>query len=383
MRFEFTTSNRIIFGPGTLEEVPEIARILGQHAFVVTASLERIDNLLKRLIAKGLNVIEFVVNNEPEIMIVEMATRIARESNCDLIIGIGGGSTLDTGKAVAALLNNPGSLLDYLEIVGSGRTFKNPSAPYIAIPTTAGTGSEVTRNAVLAIPEQHIKVSLRSPYLLPRFAIIDPLLTYSLPPAGTANTGFDALTQVIEPFVCNIPTPITDTICSDGIPRAARALLKAFNNSQDSGAREDMSLVSLYGGLALTNAQLGAVHGLASPIGGTIPAPHGAICAHLLPIVMDVNLKALHSRQPESPAIARFMKVACLLTGNRFASAEDGIVWVRNLCQDMDIRPLATYGLKVENFPMLISQARTASSMKGNPINLTDAELSEILERAI
>jgi alcohol dehydrogenase class IV len=290
---------------------------------------------------------------------------------------------MDTGKAVAVLLKNPGNLNDYLEVVGSGHAFENQSAPCIAIPTTAGTGSEVTRNAVIAVPERRIKVSLRSPQLLPRVAVVDPELTFSLPPEITASTGLDALTQVIEPFVCNAPTPLTDAVCRDAIPRAARALLPAFRNGHDAVAREDMSLVSLFGGMALANARLGAVHGFASPIGGMIPAPHGAICARLLPIVMEANLNALQNREPDSPALPRYREVARLLTGEETASAADGAAWVWNLCCAMNIRPLSKYGLKSDEFPLLVSLAQKASSMKGNPVSLTDRELTEILEKSI
>jgi alcohol dehydrogenase class IV len=383
LRFEFATAQRILFGSGTFAEVTEIATALGRKPFIVTASRERITSLLNGLAVSGLSYIVFLVEKEPDLDSIIMATRSAKESTCDFVIGFGGGSTLDTGKAVAALLTNPGNLYDYLEVIGAGRAFENPSAPYIAIPTTAGTGSEVTRNAVIAIPDHRLKVSLRSPHMIPRFAVIDPELTYSLPPNITASTGLDALTQVIEPFVCNTPTPLTDILCQDGIARVARALLRSYSNGQDTTAREDMSLVSMYGGMALANARLGAVHGLASPIGGMVLAPHGAICARLLPIVMEANLNALRNRQPDSPALDRYLEVARLLTGNGLAVAEDGIAWIWNLCHAMNIRSLSEYGMKSGDFHALVSQARKASSMKGNPVSLTDSELTDILEKSI
>jgi alcohol dehydrogenase class IV len=299
------------------------------------------------------------------------------------VIGFGGGSALDTGKAAAALMMNPGDPLDYLEVVGSGRPLQNASAAYIAIPTTAGTGSEVTRNAVITLPEKRIKVSLRSPYMLPRFAVIDPQLTYSLPSTSTASTGMDALTQLIEPFVCISPTPLTDAICRDGIQRVARSLRKAYENGQDASAREDMALASLFGGLALANARLGAVHGMANPVGGFSHAPHGAVCARLLPLVMQANLQALRTRLPASPAIARYTEVARLLSGNETASAEAGAEWVRELCNALDIRPLKEYGLEPDVLPAVVEQSQKANSMKGNPVNLTAAELLSILQSAI
>lgn len=383
MRFEFATSNRILFGPGTLSEVPALAAALGQRAFLFTNSMERCASLKEGLLALGLSVEVFLVKKEPDLDSVLLATRNMQEFNCQFVIGFGGGSTLDTGKAAAALMTNPGDPLDHLEVVGTGRPLQNPSAAFIAIPTTAGTGSEVTRNAVITLPEKRLKVSLRSPFMLPRFAVVDPQLTYSLPPSVTAMTGMDALTQLIEPFVCITPTPLTDAICRDGIVRAARSLRKAFENGQDANAREDMALASLFGGMALANARLGAVHGLANPVGGFSHAPHGAVCARLLPLVMQANLKVLRTRLPASPAIARYTEVARLLTGDETASAEAGAEWVLELCSTLDIRPLKEYELNPDDLGAVVEQSQKANSMKGNPVNLSDAELFSILQSAI
>jgi alcohol dehydrogenase class IV len=383
MRFEFATSNRILFGPGTLSEVPALAATLGQRAFLFTNSMERCAPLKEGLLALGLSVEVFLVKKEPNLDSILLATRNMQEFNCQLVIGFGGGSALDTGKAAAALMTNPGDPLDYLEVVGTGRPLQNPSAAFIAIPTTAGTGSEVTRNAVITLPEKRLKVSLRSPFMLPRFAVVDPQLTYSLPPFVTATTGLDALTQLIEPIVCISPTPLTDAICRDGIVRVARSLRKAFENGLDASAREDMALASLFGGMALANARLGAVHGMANPVGGFSNAPHGAVCARLLPLVMQANLKALRTRLPASPAIARYVEVARLLTGDETASAEAGAEWVRDLCSALDIRPLKEYELNPDDLRAVVEQSQKANSMKGNPVNLTDAELFSILQSAI
>ncbi len=382
MRFEFSTSTRILFGPGISSEVPSIAASFGRRVFVVSDSNDHCKILLDGLSGLGLSFDIFIVNKEPDIDSVLMATRIMKEFGGELVIGFGGGSILDTAKAAAALITNPGDPLLYLEIVGAGRVLQNPSIPFIAVPTTSGTGSEVTRNAVITIPDKRIKVSLRSPHMLPRIAIVDPELTYSLPPFITASTGMDALTQLIEPFVCNSPSPITDAICRDGIARVARSLRKACQNGRDANAREDMAMVSLFGGMALANARLGAVHGLANPIGGMSHAPHGAICARLLPLVMKANLSVLHTRQPDSPAIARYTEVARLLTGDENADADAATTWVREICQTLGIRPLATYGLKQEDFSAIVEQSQKANSMKGNPVTLTDTELLSVLEKA-
>ena len=331
----------------------------------------------------GLSLEFIMVKEEPNLDSIILATRNMQEFNCQVVIGFGGGSALDTGKAAAALIANPGDPLDYLEVVGSGCPLQNPSVAFIAIPTTAGTGSEVTRNAVITLPEKRIKVSLRSPYMLPRIAVVDPRLTYSLPPSVTASTGLDALTQLIEPFVCNSPSPLTDVICRDGIVRAARSLRKACENGQDAIAREDMALASLFGGMALANARLGAVHGMANPVGGFSYAPHGAVCARLLPLVMETNLHALRNRLPGSPAIARYTEVARLLTGDDTADAEDGAEWVRKLCSALDIQPLKEYGFNPDDLPAVVEQSQKANSMKGNPVNLTNNELLTILETAL
>ncbi|MBC7264969.1 MAG: iron-containing alcohol dehydrogenase [Chloroflexi bacterium] len=395
MHFEFATATRIIFGAGTLREVGPIAAGMGRRALVVTGRrTERAAPLLALLAEAGFDIrretnkglkplVVFPVAGEPTTEIVRQGTQYAREAGCDLVIGFGGGSVLDTGKAIAALLTNGGDPLDYLEVIGRGQPLTQPSAPYIAIPTTAGTGSEVTRNAVLASPEHRVKVSLRSPLMLPRLALVDPELTYSLPPDVTASTGLDALTQLIEPFVSNRANPMTDAVCRDGMRRAARSLRRAYEHGDDTAAREDMALASLFGGLALANAGLGAAHGFAGPIGGMFPAPHGAVCARLLPHVMAVNVRALRERLPEGEALRRYDEVARILTGNAKATASDGVAWVQELCGALKVPPLSSYGVTSADLPDLIEKGRVASSMRGNPIQLTTEEMREILERAL
>jgi alcohol dehydrogenase class IV len=308
---------------------------------------------------------------------------LAIKEYCDFVLCIGGGSVSDAGKAIAAMMTNEGKLLDYLEIIGRGQALQKRSAAFIAIPTTAGTGAEVTRNAVLASPEHQVKVSLRSPLMLPRVAIVDPELTYDLPPALTATTGLDALTQLIEPYVCQRANPMTDGFCVEGIPRAARSLREAVFNGQNKSAREDMAVASLLGGLALANAGLGAVHGFAGPIGGMFPAPHGAVCAVLLPHVMAANLQALRERDAKNPALSRYAKVAALLTGKPDAPADAGVEWVHKLVADLPIPKLGTYGIREEHIPDIVVKAANASSMKANPIVLTPDELTQTLRQAL
>jgi alcohol dehydrogenase class IV len=383
LKFEFATAGRIVFGAGAVAGAGAIAREFGRRALVVTGhDARRAEGLLAGLQSAGVSTQTFAVTGEPELATIDQGTALAKKEGCGLVVGIGGGSPIDAAKAIAAMLANEGELLDYVEIIGRGRALAKPSAPFIAIPTTAGTGSEVTRNAVLASPHHRLKVSLRSPLMLARVAIIDPELTRDLPPTLTASTGLDALTQTIEPYVCSRANPMTDGICLEGIRRAARSLRLAFDNGRDPAAREDMAVASLFGGLALANAGLGAVHGFAGPIGGSFSAPHGAICAALLPYVMDANIRALRQRAPGSEALRRYDQVARLLTGQLEAKGDDGVKWVGELTTHLQVSRLGSFGIQREHFPDLVTKAANASSMKANPIALTPAELAAILEQA-
>jgi len=383
MRFEFATAARIIFGEGTLAEAGTLAAGLGRCALVVTGrSAERAAPLLARLDAAGVAYETFAVAHEPTVDLALAGTGRARELGAGLVIAFGGGSVIDAGKAIAALLTNPGDPFDYLEVIGRGQPLPNAAAPVIAIPTTAGTGSEVTRNAVIISREHRVKVSLRSPLLLPRLVVVDPGLTHTLPPDITASTGLDALTQLLESYVSSGANPLTDGICREGLTRASRSLKAVYLDGKDVAAREDMALASLFSGIALANAKLGAVHGFAAAAGGQCNAPHGLVCACLLPHVEGMNLKALRRRAPDSPVLKRFEDVARILTGNPAARAEDGIAWLNELCVHMNVPHLTQIGIEEGHYTEIVSGAKRASSMKGNPIVLTDEELTEILHRA-
>jgi alcohol dehydrogenase class IV len=357
---------------------------LGSTAFVLTgSSSDRHAPILDALTGQGLTCVNFSVTTEPTTDVVAQAIAAARRSQADVVIGIGGGSVLDTGKVIAAMLTNDGALENYLEVVGAGRPVQHPAVPYVAIPTTAGTGAEVTRNAVLCVPEKKVKVSMRSPFLLPRLALVDPLLTHPMPPELTASTGLDALTQLAEAFVSNKANPLTDGLCREGLQRAGRSLRRAFTDGSDAQAREDMALASLFSGLALANAKLGAVHGFAGPLGGMIDVPHGVVCGRLLPLVIEANVRALRERAPDSPALARHDEIARLLTGDPAATAGDAVSWVRDLCETFALPGLRRFGLTEDAFPTAVAKAQKASSMQGNPIELTEAELGAILARAL
>ena len=383
MNFEFAAPTRIIFGEGRLADVPKIVSVMGSRALVVEGRSGRAESLVRQLGDVGLATTTLQVSSEPTIALVEAGLAQARRERCDVVVALGGGSVVDAGKAISALLTNDAPVRDYLEVIGKARPLTNRAAPFIAIPTTAGTGAEVTRNAVLMAEDEQVKVSLRSPLMLPAVAVIDPELTYSIPPSVTASTGLDALTQCIEPFVSPQANPLSDAVAREGMHRASGALLRAFRDGSDREARRDMAVASLCGGLALANAKLGAVHGFASPLCGMFPVPHGMACARLLPLIAEINVRALRTRMPNAVGLARYDEVARIVTGDASARAEDAAVWLRELVAELSVPGLASYGVKGGDIPRVVAAARQASSMQGNPIVLTDADLCEALGAAI
>jgi alcohol dehydrogenase class IV len=378
MRFEFATATRIVFGEGTAATLPELARSFGKRPLVLTgASRERAASLVSALSGET-----FAVAEEPTVDLVREGARRVQNAACDVVISVGGGSVIDAGKAIAAIATNGGEPLEFLEVVGKGQAISVPPLPFIAAPTTAGTGSEVTRNAVLGSTEHGVKASLRSPMMQPRVAVVDPELTYGLPPAVTAYTGLDALTQLIEPYVSSRANPLVDAICVYGIKRVAGALRRTYHDGADKDARREMALASLFGGLALANAGLGVVHGFASPLGGQWKAPHGALCAAVLPHGMAANVAALRTRGPRHPALERYGEIARLLTGRNDANAEDGIDWVRALCAELKVPALRAWGVTEADLPGVVEKAAHASSMQANPLPLTSEELLAVVTAA-
>jgi alcohol dehydrogenase class IV len=384
MQFEFATARRIIFGRGTVHQLAPLAAEMGRRWCVVTgASPDRAAELLDQLRQRDLEITVLAVSGEPTTDSALEGVSRARHSGCEAVIGIGGGSVLDTGKVIAALLTNRGELMQYLEVIGKGQPLSNPSAPYFAVPTTAGTGAEVTRNAVLGSPAHRVKVSMRSPYMLPTLALVDPELTYSMPPPVTAATGLDAFTQLLEAFVSNQSNPMTDALCREGLQRAARSLPLVYEDGTNPIAREDMALASLFGGIVLANAKLGAVHGIAGPLGGMYPASHGTVCAILLPHVMEANLAALQSRMPQSPPLERFTEIARIVTGKTQAEAQEGVDWIQHLCRKLNVPTLESLGVAKADLQTVVEKSKNASSMKGNPVKLTESELMDVLHRAL
>jgi alcohol dehydrogenase class IV len=384
MTFEFATAGRVIFGEGSAGQVPAIAASLGKRALVVTGRTPaRYGALLDALAAAGIACEAFPVAGEPTVDTVRAGIAAARGSRAEIVIGIGGGSVMDAAKAIAAFVTNTGDLMDHLEVIGGGRPLELPSAPCIAVPTTAGTGSEVTRNAVITSPRNGAKASLRGLSILPRAAVVDPDLTLTLPPDVTAATGLDALTQLLEAFVCVRANPVTDALCRQGLRLAAGSLARVYRNGGDREGRRDLSLAALLSGMALANAGLGAVHGMAAAIGGMFPsAPHGAVCAALLPGVLEANWRAVQANGAARD-LSKFKEAAALLTRQAHASVEEAITWLRALVVGCAIPGLAGYGVGKSSLKDIATRSLAASSMKANPVPLTGTDLERILGAAL
>ncbi len=377
--FDLAVPRRVVFGPGRADDLADLLAALGRRVLLCAGG----DPSRHRSLLGAIEPVAVVsVAGEPTVGAVRAATREARDAGVDVVVAIGGGSVLDTGKAVAALLGNGTDPLDHLEVVGRGVPVERPALPWVAVPTTAGTGAEVTANAVLSSPEHGVKASIRSPHLMAAVALVDPLLTLTCPPGVTAASGLDALTQCLEPYVSPQANPATDAVAAAGLRRGARALRTAYEDGGDLAAREDMALCSLFGGIALANAKLGAVHGIAGVVGGTVEAPHGAVCAALLAPVVEANVRALREREPDSPAMRRYAEVARLLTGRDDATVEDAAGWLRATVAALDVPPLGAVGLRPAQHAEVTAKAARSSSMRGNPVRLTDDEIGAVLRAA-
>ncbi|WP_146855162.1 iron-containing alcohol dehydrogenase [Brevifollis gellanilyticus] len=381
--FEFATAARVVFGRGTVSQLPALCQPFGRRVLIVTgAKAERAGKLVGALEAAGLTGEVFSVPGEPTLDDARCGSERAKSLGAEVVIGFGGGSAMDAGKAIAALARQPHDALHYLEVVGQGNALDEPPLPYIAVPTTAGTGAEVTRNAVLASPEKGVKASLRHVSMLPRIALVDPELAVGCPPVVTAASGMDALTQCLEAYVSCRAQPMTDALCVDGIRRASRSLEKAVQDGADLDAREDMALAAMYSGMALANAGLGAVHGFAAPIGGQFQAPHGAVCAILLAPVWAANWAVVNASGNDFQR-ERFRHAGELLTGRADARAEDVLPVLRGLSGRLQIPGLRSYGIQESDLADIAAKAAKASSMKGNPVSLSEETLVKILSEAM
>jgi len=380
LKFEFATSSKIIFGNHSVERVPGIISGMGNNILLVSGKNDGRVQILSHIFSPEKQITIFKITSEPTVDLIIEGVKTARQNGCNVVIGFGGGSAVDAGKAISALVPNDGELLDYLEVIGPGKPLLNQPIPFIAIPTTSGTGAEVTKNSVIKSEEHRVKVSLRSDFMYPDFAIVDPELMVSMPPEITASTGIDALTHLLETFVSNQSNPFIDVFCREGMKRISASLMDAYINGNNLEARENMAMASMLGGMALANVKLGAVHGFAGPVGGMFPAPHGTVCARFLPAVMEMNIEVLKEK---NLSFEKYDEIAKILIGNDKAIAEDGIVWVENLVNTLKIPSLSTFGISENHFPELVQKAKNASSMKGNPVLLNDEQLTWILEKSV
>ncbi|MDR1215001.1 MAG: iron-containing alcohol dehydrogenase [Propionibacteriaceae bacterium] len=376
--FVFATSARIEFGAGRVAQLPQLVAGLGARPLVVTGGRpQRLAAVTGSLTDSAV----FAVAQEPTFDIARAGLAAALSHGADVVVGLGGGSVLDTAKIIAALASNGGDPLDYAEVIGAGQPLSRPALPVVAVPTTSGTGSEVTANGVLAAPEHSVKVSLRSTTMLPRVALVDPALTLDLPPAVTAHSGLDALVQCVEPFVTPFANPLTDGFARTGIARSGRSLRRAYADGSDLAARTDLALASLLSGLCLANAKLGAAHGIAAPAGGLLGAPHGAITAAVMPAVCRHNLAAARAGQAPRAVEERYAEVGYLLTGRR--TPEAGIEWFAQTAALLGVEGLASYGLTEAQIPALAEASARSSSSKGNPVSLTPSDFEAILTESL
>jgi alcohol dehydrogenase class IV len=384
--FEFFGTPRILFGRGVVARLGDVVRQLGGRALVVFNGGAQ-PRVVELLAAAGVGHVSLRQRGEPTTENVAQGVALARREHCDCVIGVGGGSAIDSAKAVAGVVANGGGVLDYMEVIGAGTAIAKPALPWVAVPTTAGTGAEVTRNAVIGDPSKKFKASLRSELLLPRVALVDPELGVGVPPAVTASSGMDALCQLIESFTSTNAQPMTDALAREGIERAARSLVRAYHDGADLDAREDMALAALLSGVTLTNAGLGAVHGFAAPLGANFPVPHGTACAALLPHVMAANVAALRAQSPDHPRLTRYAVVGRLLAGREVgsdaAAVDAGVEKAAELSRDLNIPRLSHYGLTERHVPDVVALAKRASSMRYNPVVLSDETLANALLRAI
>ena len=375
--FELATPGRIVFGAGVAAQAAAALSALGaKRVLLVTGRSAQRGEAFRASVK--LPAVSYAIPSEPTLGMVEKGRALAIKERCDAVVAFGGGSAVDAGKAIAALVGNDGSLLDYMEIVGKAQPLPRPGLPCIAIPTTAGTGAEVTKNSVLASPEAKVKASLRSPYLLPVLALVDPDLLDGMPKSVLAPTGLDALSHLLESFVSIRANAFSLALAREGMARVARSLRPAFEHGLTPDRREDLAIASLFGGLCLANSGLGAVHGFAAPLGGRWKAPHGAVCAALLPAVMRANIAAMAQRDPQSPVLSRYRELNGLL-----AAGGDAVAWTTEIVSALRIPKLAAVGVQPDDVPLLVEKAKVASSMRGNPIVLTDEELTTIVRESL
>jgi len=388
MQFDLLATPQIYFGTGKVETLGNLISEFGSKALIVgSESALKVINLEKIFTNQNLEYIRFIAKGEPTIELVDRGVAAGLDYKAEVVVGVGGGSALDAGKAIAGIIKNGGSARDYMDVIGKGLKIIHPALPYIAVPTTAGTGTEVTKNAVIKSPEDGYKASIRSPLLVPKVALIDPTLTLSVPSKITASSGLDALCQLIEAYTSNKSNPVTDALALLGIQKAINSLLVAYEDGTNLNAREDMALAALLSGICLANAGLGAVHGFASPLGGSFPIPHGVVCAALLAGVVEQNILSLKPSKTSLQTLVKYAKMGELVIKKPIKYREDDyqiiIDYLKTLTQKLHTPSLSTYGLKETDFPAIIEKVKKSSSYRYNPVKLDDAALSGILRQAL
>lgn len=387
--FSIARLPRIEFGSGVIARLPSLAAGFGKRALLVTGAASLKASPAWPVIERGLHDAgmqwqTFTVSGEPSPQRVDDAVAQFREQNIDVVAGIGGGSVLDAAKAIAGLLRIGGSVMDYLEGVGPEKPYQGPAVPFIAVPTTAGTGSEATKNAVLSVAgKQGFKKSFRDDQLVPEYALVDPDVLAGCPPALIAADGMDALTQLLESYISLRANPFTDALAWSGMEAARDSLLPLYEGAGDQkAARAGMAYAALLSGITLAQTGLGSVHGLASPLGAFFPIPHGLVCGTLVGAATRVNIDAMLVREPANPALDKYAEVAALLCRQTFASRErawEHLValldeWTRRLA----LPTLDAFGISAGDFGHIVAHSR-GSSMKTNPIVLEDAEIAAVL----
>lgn len=378
--FQFMTSTRIIFGEGALQSSLSTLNQFGYSVLLVTGkNLQRANSVIQYLKLQNMRYQHVAISGEPNITMVEETALAGRKFQPDMVVAMGGGSVLDMGKALAAIIPNQGDVYDYVEVVGRSVPLKSKPLPFIAIPTTASTGSEVTKNAVLRSGQDQVKVSLRSPEMLADVAIVDPTLTYGTDPYVSGRGAMDAFTHLMEAYVCGEPNPLTDMICEEGLRRLSQSVIAACMQD-DHKARADISFAAMLGGMAITNAKLGAAHGLASALGGKLNAPHSVITARLAPYVMSENINAAQ-RAGRNDLLQRYTRLAKVLTGRVNAHREDSVLWVRMMLEKLEIPALDEFGVCSTSFEQVAEDTLKSVAIKGNPLPLTEERLIYILEQ--
>ncbi len=388
--FSISAMPSIVFGNGTRRRLPELAQSFGRSVLLVTgaASFQRSPawpELLAGLQQRGMVFEHMAVSGEPSPQLVDDTARRFRSSAIDVVIGIGGGSVLDAAKAIAGLLQVESSVMDYLEGVGPELPYQGPAVPFIAVPTTAGTGSEATKNSVLSQQgEGGFKKSFRHDTLVARYAVLDPELLATCPAALIAADGMDAFTQLLESYVSTRANPFTDALAMSGIRAVRDSLVGWYRQEGDvTQHRANMAYAALLSGITLAQVGLGSVHGLAAPLGAFFPIPHGVVCGTLVAECTRTNIRLLQAREPDSPALWRYAHVGKVLANDMKLGEQQGLdVLVQVLedwTQQMGLARLSEYGMQVDDIPRVVANCR-GSSMKTNPLVLTDDEVAAILQ---